>query len=78
MEPVTMAILYAGYFLSKGGWSAITKWWDDNKKVSDKDKKKIEDTKVQIQNDFTKMISISTKMKKNGDGYEILQNSIGF
>jgi hypothetical protein len=53
---------------------------DFTKEISEKspiDKKTIEKVSS-IQNDISKTSSIASKMKKGGDGFEILQDSIGF
>ena len=76
MEPVTMAILGAAYVFFKGGQGPrmIENWW---KELKTEEKKEVKNTIAVIEKDIEKAQIIS-RIKKSGDGYEIIQNSIGF
>ena len=74
MTTALMIALGINVFLKGGGSKMIGDWWDN---LTTKEKKDIEKTRLVIEKDIEKAQFIS-RIKKYGDGYEIIQNSINF
>jgi len=75
MGIITMIIAGSIYAFGKGGGpKMVSDWWDG---LTAKKKAEITSTIAVIEKDIEKAQIIS-RIKKSGDGYEIIQNSIGF
>ena len=68
MEPISIILMLLVIFAKSGGFRDITKFFSPEVRKEAK----------QVRQDFSKFSPIVSKIKKNGDGYEIIQNSIGF